>query len=148
MVAPPVMMKRIKYASRYSKPLTEKELESLGQQAAAKNTELGVTGILMASGGMFYQVIEGPPEAVNGLFSAIEEDDRHTDVLVLGVEEGVTSRLFPGWSMKTVDLDAASHVRLLPLKIMMQAVYEQQLLVDKMIWGIERTLQHELRSSD
>lgn len=142
------MMKRIKYASRYSKPLTEKELESLGQRAAAKNAELGVTGILMASGGMFYQVIEGPPEAVNGLFAAIEEDDRHTDVLVLGVEEGVTSRLFPGWSMKAVDLDAASHVRLLPLKIMMQAVYEQQLLVDKMIWGIERTLQHELRSSD
>ena len=128
------MMKRIKYASRYSKPLTEKELESLGGQAAAKNAELGVTGILMASGGMFYQVIEGPPEAVNGLFAAIEE--------------GVTSRLFPGWSMKTVDLDAAAHVRLLPLKIMMQAVYEQRLLVDKMIWGIERTLQHELRSSD
>lgn len=148
MVAPSVMMKRIKYASRYSKPLTEKELASLGQQAAAKNTELGVTGILMASGGMFYQVIEGPPEAVNGLFAAIEDDDRHTDVLVLGVEEGVTSRLFPGWSMRTVDLDAVAHVRLLPLKIMMQAVYEQQLLVDKMIWGIERTLQHELKSSE
>ena len=69
-------------------------------------------------------------------------------LLVLDIEEGVTSRLFPGWSMKTVDLDAAAHVRLLPLKIMMQAVYEQRLLVDKMIWGIERTLQHELRSSD
>lgn len=142
------MMKRIKYASRYSKPLTEKELESLGQRAAAKNAELGVTGILMASGGMFYQVIEGPAEAVNGLFDAIEEDDRHIDVLVLGIEEGVTSRLFPDWSMRTVDLDAAAHVRLLPLKIMMQAVYEQRQLVDKMIWAIERTLQHELRSSE
>ncbi|MEJ2190591.1 MAG: BLUF domain-containing protein, partial [Acidobacteriota bacterium] len=85
---------------------------------------------------------------VNGLFAAIEEDDRHIDVLVLGIEEGITSRLFPDWSMRTVDLDAAAHVRLLPLKIMMQAVYEQRQLVDKMIWAIERTLQHELRSSE
>ncbi len=142
------MMKRIKYASRYSRPLTEKEIKSLGQRAAARNAELGVTGVLMASGGMFYQVIEGPAKAVDDLLAAIEDDDRHTDVLVLGVEEDVTSRLFPDWSMKTVDLDAASHVRLLPLKIMMQAVYEQQQLVDKMIWAIERTLMHELRSSE
>ena len=46
--------------------------------------------------------------------------------------------------MKTVDLDAAAHVRLMPLKILMQAVYDQRQLVDKMIWAIERTLKHEL----
>jgi len=138
------MMKRIKYASRFSKPLTEKELDQLGQQAAAKNAELGVTGILMASGGMFYQVIEGPAEAVDSLFAAIAGDERHTDVVVLGTEEDVSSRLFPDWSMKTVDLDAAAHVRLMPLKILMQAVYDQRQLVDKMIWAIERTLKHEL----
>jgi len=56
----------------------------------------------------------------------------------------VSSRLFPDWSMKTVDLDAAAHVRLMPLKILMQAVYDQRQLVDKMIWAIERTLKHEL----
>ena len=78
------MMKRIKYASRFSKPLTEKELDQLGQKAAAKNAEFEVTGILMASGGMFYQVIEGPAEAVDSLFAAIAGDERHTDVVVLG----------------------------------------------------------------
>jgi hypothetical protein len=142
------MMKRIKYASRYSKPLDEQQLEDLGQQAAAKNAGLEVTGVLMASGGLFYQVIEGPAEAVDGIFAAIAGDERHTDVLVLDVEDGVTSRLFPDWSMKTVDLDAASHLRLMPLKFMMQAVYEQRQLVDKMIWAIERTLKHALGSSE
>jgi hypothetical protein len=141
------MMKRIKYVSRYTKPLTESELEDLGRGAAAKNAELGVTGVLMASGGLFYQVIEGPPEAVDELFATIEGDERHTDVLVLDTEEGVTSRLFPEWSMEVVNLDAASHVRLMPLKVLMLAVYDQQKLVDKMIWAIERTLKHELGRS-
>jgi hypothetical protein len=138
------MMKRIKYASRYSKALTEEELQRLGEQAAAKNEGLGVTGVLMASGGMFYQIIEGPAEAVDGLFAAIERDERHTDVLVLDIEEGVSTRLFPDWSMRTVNLDAASHLRLMPLKVLMQAVYEQRQLVDRMTWAIERTLKHEL----
>jgi len=139
-------MKRMTYVSRYSKPLTERDLDQLGEQAAAKNQELGVTGVLMASGGLFYQVLEGPEEAIDGLFAAIESDDRHTDVLVLGVEEGVSARHFPDWSMRIVNLDAASHVRLLPLKVMMQAVFDQRLLLDKMIWAIERTLKHELSS--
>lgn len=142
------MIKRIRYASRYAKALTEGELDRLGQQAAAKNEQLGVTGVLMASGGLFFQVIEGPAEAVDGLFAAIEADERHTDVIVLGVETGVTTRLFPDWSMKTVDLDAASHVRLLPLKVLMQAVFEQRQHLDRMTWAIERTLKHELGKAE
>jgi hypothetical protein len=38
-------------------------------------------------------------------------------------------------------------VRLLPLKVMMETVFEQQLLIDKMLWAIDRTLKHELRES-
>jgi hypothetical protein len=120
------------------------ELERLGELAAAKNKEIGVTGFLMASGGLFYQVIEGPAEAVDGLYAAIEEDERHTDVLVLGTVDDAPKRQFPNWSMKTINLDAASHVRLLPLKVLLQTVFDQRQLLDKMTWGIERTLKHEL----
>jgi hypothetical protein len=140
-------MKRITYVSRYSQPLSESDLDTLAELAAAKNRQLDVTGVLMASGGLFYQVLEGPAEAVDGIYAAIEGDDRHTDVLVLGIEDGVPTRQFPDWSMKTVNLDAASHVRLLPLKVLMQAVYDQRLILDKMTWAIERTLKHELGSS-
>ncbi len=142
------MLKRVKYVSRYSKPLDAKQLEALGESAARKNLELGVTGVLMASGGLFYQIIEGPAEAVDGLYDAIEADERHTDIILLSVEDDAPSRLFPDWSMKMVNLDAASHVRLFPLKVLMTAVFEQRRLVDNMVWAIERTLKHEMRNAE
>ncbi len=140
-------MKRIKYVSRFAKPFSESELDKLGEQAATKNKGLDVTGVLITSGGVFFQVLEGPADAVDGIFGAIEADARHTDLVVLGVEEQVNTRIFPDWSMKTVNLDAASHVRLLPLKTLMQAVFEQQQIIDKMVWTIERTLKHEFDDS-
>ncbi len=98
---------------------------------------------MITSGGLFYQVLEGPAEAVDEIFGAIRADTRHTDLLVLGVEEDVSQRLYPEWSMKTVNLDAAAHVRLLPLKVLMEAVFEQQKHIDKMMWAIDRGLRQE-----
>ena len=136
-------MKRIKYVSRFAKPFSESELEQLAEQSAANNKDLDVTGVLITSGGIFFQVLEGPDDAVDGIFNAIKADTRHTDLVVLGIEGSVDNRIFPDWSMKTVNLDAASHIRLLPLKTLMQAVFDQQQIIDKMIWTIERTLKHE-----
>jgi hypothetical protein len=138
-----LMLKRIKYVSRFAQPFREEELEELGKRAAEKNKTLDITGLLMTSGGLFYQVLEGPAEAVDQIFSNIEADKRHTDVLVLSIEDKVTDRLFPNWSMMTVNLDAKAHVRLLPLKILMEAVFDQQQLIDKMVWAIERGLRQE-----
>ena len=139
-------MKRIKYVSRFATPFRESELQELGERAAKKNKDLEITGVLITSGGLFYQVLEGPVEAVDEIFGNIRGDKRHTDLLVLGVEEDVTQRLFPDWSMKTVNLDAAAHVRLLPLKVLMEAVFEQQQHVGKMVWAIERGLRQEFSS--
>ena len=137
------MLKRITYVSRFAKPFSESELKDLGEVSARNNKELGVTGVLMTSGGIFFQILEGPPEAVYG---AIASDSRDTDLVVLELEQEIATRNYPDWSMKTIDLDAASHVRLLPLKVMMETVFEQQLLIDKMLWAIDRTLKHELRN--
>ena len=139
-------MKRIKYVSRFAQPFRENELEELGKRAAEKNKTLDITGILMTSGGLFYQVLEGPEDAVDEVFGSIRNDPRHTDVLVLSIEEEVGDRLFPNWSMKTVNLDAAAHVRLLPLKVLMEAVFDQQHHTDKMMWAIERGLRQEFSS--
>ncbi len=140
------MTKRITYVSRFSKPLEAQALQNLGKAAAEKNRELDITGFLMASGGLFYQVIEGPEENVDELYDAIASDDRHTDLLLLRAEENVSTRLYPDWSMKTINLDAASHVRLMPVKALVKAVYEQRRLIDNMIWAIERTVHHEMKS--
>jgi hypothetical protein len=141
------MEKRIAYVSRYSSPLTAEELEKLGTQAGEKNESLGVTGVLMASGGIFYQVLEGPSEVVDKLYATIEADERHTDLLLLRTEEPISHRHFGEWSMKVLNLDAASHVRLMPLKALIKAVFEQQRLVDNMVWAIERTARYELSGS-
>jgi len=140
------MLKRITYVSRFAKPFSESELEKLGELSAENNKNLGVTGILMTSGGIFFQTLEGPEEAVDQVYSAISADSRHTDLVVLELELDVEGRHYPDWSMKTINLDASSHVRLLPLKVMMETVFEQQLLIDKMLWAIDRTLKHELRN--
>jgi hypothetical protein len=138
-------MKRITYVSRFAKPFTEQELTELGETAAENNRELDVTGVLMTSGGVFFQILEGPDDAVDEVYTAIAADPRHTNIVVLELEHGITVRNYPDWSMKAIDLDAASHVRLLPLKTLMETVFEQQLLIDKMLWAIDRTLKHELR---
>ena len=140
------MFKRITYISRYAKPMTAEEIEVLGENAEEKNRAHGVTGFLMASGGLFYQVLEGPPDVVDQIYEAIAHDERHTDVLLLESVDPVERRIFPDWSMKTINLDAEAHVRLLPVKALMKAVYEQQRLVDNMIGAIERSMQYEMRS--
>jgi hypothetical protein len=141
----PAMLKRITYVSRFAKPISESELEKLGELSAENNKNLGVTGVLMTSGGIFFQILEGPEEAVDQVYSAISADSRHTDLVVLELVLDIARRNYPDWSMKTINLDASSHVRLLPLKVMMETVFEQQLLIDKMLWAIDRTLKHELR---
>lgn len=138
------MLKRIKYVSRFDKPMTEDAIEAIGEQSRINNENLGLTGILMASGGLFYQVLEGPAEAVDEIYARIVADGRHTDCLLLSAEDNV-ERAFGDWSMKTINLDAASHVRLFPLKALIKAVFEQSRLLDNMTWAIDRTIQHEMR---
>jgi len=139
------MLKRITYASRYAKPMTAEEIEEIGSRATEKNRDLGLTGLLMASGGLFYQVLEGPPEEVDRIYDTILGDERHTDVSLLSSVDAVKDRSFPDWTMKTIDLDAQAHVRLLPVKALMKSVFEQRRLVDNMIAAIERSLQYEMR---
>jgi hypothetical protein len=124
--------------------MSEQAIAEIGEQSKGNNERLGLTGLLMASGGLFYQVLEGPAEAVDDVYGRIVADGRHTDLLLLSTENDV-ERMYPDWSMETINLDAASHVRLFPLKALIKAVFEQSRLVENMAWAIERTIQHEMR---
>jgi hypothetical protein len=44
----------------FAVPFCEAELEELEMRAAKKNKGLDITGVLITSGGLFYQVLEGP----------------------------------------------------------------------------------------
>lgn len=138
------MFKRVRYVSRHTRPLTAEQVSEIGEDASRRNAEHGLTGVLMTSGGLFYQVLEGPPAAVDEIYRAILHDPRHTDILLLGVEEEVEAREFPDWSMQTVNLDASSHVRLLPLKALIKAAYEQRRVLEAMTESIERAIWNEV----
>lgn len=140
------MIKRIKYLSKFAKPMTHQEIEALAEAAARKNAELGVTGVLLAAGGVFFQILEGPQEAVDALFDTIARDPRHEQVLLLASREGCEGRLFDGWSMGTVDLDAAAEARLEPMRAILAAVFAQRQLEQELVGALERAAWEELRA--
>ncbi|MEJ2582709.1 MAG: BLUF domain-containing protein [Acidobacteriota bacterium] len=49
-------------------PHTEADIEAIGEQSRANNKRLDLTGTLMAFGGLFYQVLEGPAEVVDEVY--------------------------------------------------------------------------------
>ena len=109
------------YRSRARPGLLAHELNDIIDVAETNNRRLDVTGLLLygelpavpSAPGEFVQWLEGPTEAVEGLFETISNDDRHFDVEVLtrgaaaDVLEGRgPGRLFPSWSMGLVRLAA------------------------------------------
>jgi hypothetical protein len=62
------------------------------------NARDGVTGMLLYADGNFLQVLEGPPETVERTFARIEQDPRHSHIIVMS-DEPTTQRDFADWSM-------------------------------------------------
>jgi hypothetical protein len=136
-------MKRIKYISRFAEELTKEDIDTLVDQAEQNNAEHEITGILVTAGHLFFQVIEGPSEAVDRLFHNITKDSRHTDVLILAAEDNVPQRIFPHWSMKKMPLDNQSQTRLEPLRVLLETAMVLRKNADSLIKTIERAIWSE-----
>lgn len=78
-------------------------LRELEQQALAANAQRNITGLLVLTGNVFVQVLEGDARELTGLFSTIAGDRRHRAVELLSFRP-VGERLFDDWSMRAVDL--------------------------------------------
>lgn len=78
--------------------LTDDQLVAMLREARLRNHALGVSGLLLAKGGRFMQVLEGPVWSVEDRFAAIERDPRHTGVKSLS-RESISTRRFDGWAM-------------------------------------------------
>ncbi len=68
------------------------------------NPRREVGGVLHYGHGYFFQVLEGPEQAVRELYEAIAQDERHQNVRTLDAR-AVNERRFPDWSMKYVPLE-------------------------------------------
>jgi hypothetical protein len=74
------------------------EITSILAASRINNHWVGVTGALMFNAGCFAQVLEGPANAVEGVFERIQQDDRHGQVSLLAFDP-VQVRAFENWSM-------------------------------------------------
>ena len=137
------MLKRIKYISRYAGPLGHAEVEEIAQRAAQRNQESGVTGLLMTGGGLFFQILEGPPDVVDRIWAAIEADPRHQDVLLIAAQDGVASRIFPDWAMRRIDLDHEANAHMETLRAALAVAFALRRQSDELVGALERAVWSE-----
>lgn len=99
-------MLSLTYVSSASELLDTTALVTLLADVRPRNEELGLTGMLLYSGGNIIQNLEGPDDVVETTFTAIERDPRHRGVMVM-LREQVERRGFPDWSMGFRELGSA-----------------------------------------
>ena len=138
------MLKRINYISSFAQDMSNDEIEELARQAAKKNAENDITGVLMAKGGVFFQIIEGPEENIDRLFTTILKDPRHEKVITLGIQIGDIQRLFLGWNMKAINLDTTLSERLQPVRAIIDAVHAQSAIIETLTEALAASAWAEL----
>ena len=81
------------------------DLEEILEQARRSNGSKGITGALVYVDGVFLQILEGDPEAVQELMARISGDVRHETVTVL--KQGIVpAAIFSDWKMAYVSATA------------------------------------------
>ena len=120
------MLKRIHYISSFVKDMSVDEIKEISSQAAKNNAEKDITGVLMAKGGVFFQIIEGPEENIDGLFTNILKDPR------------------PNWHMKDINLDTTKTERLQPVKAIIDAVHAQAAIIENLTEALAASAWAEL----
>jgi hypothetical protein len=135
---------RVKYVSQFSREIADDEIRALVEKSAENNSRHNITGILMATGRIFYQVLEGPKEVVFSLYSRILRDDRHKDVLLLSEENQVSKRFFGDWSMRAVSTDSIADDRLKPVRKTLESIVDKRREMDRSAQLLERTVWGEL----
>jgi hypothetical protein len=77
----------ISYVSTANKDLNKDEVTELLDQTEIRNNNAGVNGLLIYSGGNFFEVIEGEKSKIKKLFKSIEEDPRHRNIMMVFEKE-------------------------------------------------------------
>lgn len=86
------------YNSAATRPFSSGELEQLLFHSRNKNASVGITGMLLYSEGSFFQVLEGPEDAVEALAATIADDPRHQRMTSI-IKEPIARRSFSEWTM-------------------------------------------------
>ncbi|MBF0257014.1 MAG: BLUF domain-containing protein [Gammaproteobacteria bacterium] len=99
------MLIRLVYVSTSTRPIVESELIHILEVARKRNSRQAVTGILLYSGGRFFQVLEGEEADVMDIYHDIAGNPKHRAPIILTQEE-ISERAFGDWSMAYRHVDS------------------------------------------
>ena len=91
----------LKHLIYFSKP-TNYDYETIkGILAISRenNKKTGLTGSLIYRSDLYFQFLEGPPNAVNNTYKKIKLDTRHSEIYKIK-EDMTNRRLFASWAMR------------------------------------------------
>jgi hypothetical protein len=91
-------LKRVVYVSEKTNA-SDTTLKDIIASSKKNNPEEDVTGCLLSGSNSFLQLLEGPANFIDTLYSKISKDNRHENVVTL-CDEKIDERLFSSWSMK------------------------------------------------
>ena len=69
-----------------SKVVSNQTLLDLEHKSSERNAKENITGLLILSGNVFLQVLEGSAQAITGLFGRIVSDKRHRQVELISFD--------------------------------------------------------------
>jgi hypothetical protein len=124
-------MKRVRYISRFAPSLTPQEIDQIVDTSQKNNRSRHITGMLVASGDLFYQLLEGPKDEIDLLYARISKDPRHEQILLLESEVGHFERICPDWAMQKVDLSLKSTAETAPISALLEMICVQRQMADK-----------------
>ena len=95
-------LRQLVYISDASYGLSKPDIESILASSRRNNAESNVSGMLLYSGGVFIQALEGAPKTIEGLYKTISDDRRHENVDIVS-DRMVGGRNFAGWAMGFIE---------------------------------------------
>ena len=91
-------MLQLVYVSTARQPIGDPLLEAILAASRRNNARHNVTGLLVAGGRRFLQVLEGPDKAVLDTYARISADPRHHALVLLSTGV-IAGRAFGDWAM-------------------------------------------------
>lgn len=92
------MLFRVLYRSCALIDIHDRQNLDILRAAIARNSETGLTGILLRDPWHFYQYLEGPSHSVDTVLASIQRDQRHFSLEFLMLQN-CDFRLFSDWAM-------------------------------------------------
>ena len=82
--------------------MTKDDLRQILAVSVVNNQPAGLTGALCFTRGYFFQILEGARFPLNKTFQKISHDQRHKDIVLIGLVP-IQVRAFGNWSMAFID---------------------------------------------